>query len=85
VNTCELRFPGFDAGSERGAIRWKLFVHRDVRDVLLTPRRDTLRVVHRGSASPAAWLATLREAGFPQAVFNPGDGSKSSGSRDAAA
>lgn len=86
MNTCELRFPGFDAASERGPICWELFLHRDVRDVLLTPRPDTLQVVHRGSASPEAWLATLREAGFPEAVFEAGDDSMSaSGSRDAAA
>jgi hypothetical protein len=69
VNTCEMRFPGFDAARERGPIRWELFLHRDVRDVLLTARPDTLEVLYRGAADPAAWSATLREAGFPAAVF----------------
>lgn len=71
MNNCELRVPGFDAASERGPIRWELFLHRDVREVLLTvPRSDTLQVVHRGPAAPDAWSVTLREAGFPEPVFS---------------
>lgn len=69
MNTCEMRFPGFDAASERGPIRWSLFLHHEVRDVLLTPRADTLAVVYRGPARPEAWAATLREDGFPEPVF----------------
>lgn len=65
MNTCDLRVSGVDVASDRRAIRWELFVHRDVRDVLRTPRADTLRVVHRGRATPDAWAATLREAGYP--------------------
>jgi hypothetical protein len=42
VSTCELRFRGYDAASQRGAIRWKLFLDRHVRDVLLTPSADKL-------------------------------------------
>ena len=33
----EMRFPGFDARSNLGPIRWELFLHRDVRDVVPTP------------------------------------------------
>jgi hypothetical protein len=65
VNTCELRFRGYDAASQRGAIRWELFLDRQVRDVLLTPSADTLRVLHDGSADPEHWCASLRAAGFP--------------------
>jgi hypothetical protein len=66
VNTCELRFPaGYDAADRRGLIRWQLFLHRDVRDVLPTSRPDTLRVLHRGDADLPAWTASLAEEGFP--------------------
>jgi hypothetical protein len=65
VSTCELRFRGYDAASQRGAIRWELFLDRQVRDVLLTPSADTLRVLHNGSADPEHWCALLWAAGFP--------------------
>jgi hypothetical protein len=65
VGHCDIRFHGYDARSRRGLIRWELFLHRNVRDVLLTPRSDTLRVVYRGAPDPAAWALTLTVAGFP--------------------
>jgi hypothetical protein len=45
-------------------VRWELFVFSDVRDVLPTPRPDTVIVVHRGPAQPAQWLLALEEAGM---------------------
>lgn len=65
MNSCELRFRGFDAASERGLIRWNLFLHHDVRDVLLTARADALRVLHDGPADLEGWSTTLLAAGFP--------------------
>lgn len=65
MNTCELCFPAFDAAAQRGVIRWELFLHHQIRDVLLTPRPDTLQVLYRGEADLDAWAATLRAAGFP--------------------
>lgn len=86
MNTCELRFPGYDAASRRGAIRWELFVHPDVRDVLLTPRRDTLQVLHRDDADPRAWSATLRAASFPTPQYGASHAAASGGgSYDSAA
>lgn len=69
MSKCTIRFPGYDAGSNRGLIRWELFLHRDVRDVLRTARDDTLCVVYRGNADPTAWAATLNQAGFPTPYF----------------
>lgn len=45
-------------------VRWELFVFSDVRDVLPTPRPDTIVVVHRGPAQPAQWVAALQDAGM---------------------
>ena len=73
MSSCDVRFPGYDARSNRGLIRWELFLHPEVRDVLLTPREDTLRVVFRGPMNPIRWAATLTEAGFPSPRFgSPG-------------
>lgn len=86
MRSCEMRFPGYDARSNRGLIRWELFLHREVRDVLLTPRDDSLRVVYRGEPDPVGWTATLTDAGFPAPRF--GDAAKDAitdGSRSAAA
>ena len=69
MRSCDMHFPGYDARAQRGLIRWELFLHREVRDVLLTPRDDTLRVVYRGEADPVAWAAALTEAGFPMPHF----------------
>ena len=65
MRTYEMRFPGFDARSNRGPIRWELFLHPDVRDVLVTPREDTLMVLFRGEPDPSGWARTLEAAGFP--------------------
>jgi hypothetical protein len=48
MRACEMRFPGFDARSNRGLIRWELFVDHDLRDVLMTSRDDALCVVSLG-------------------------------------
>ena len=66
MRTYEMWFPGFDARTNRGRIRWELFLHRDVRDVLLTTRDDTLLVVFRGEPDPTGWARTLRQAGLPE-------------------
>jgi hypothetical protein len=65
VNSSDLHFPSYDAAAQQPAIRWALFTHRDVRDVLPTLHRDTLRVIHRGPGDDAAWRTTLVDAGFP--------------------
>jgi hypothetical protein len=66
----DMRFPGYDARSHRGVIRWELFLHRDVRDVLITPQADTLRVVYRGDSDLDGWAQTLTGAGFPKPYFD---------------
>lgn len=70
MRTCDMRFPGFDARSNRGRIRWELFTHRDVAGVLLTLREDTLCVVFHGEPNPHGWARTLCDAGFPRPVFS---------------
>jgi hypothetical protein len=70
--TSELRFPaGYDAAHERGEIRWQLFLHRDVRDVLLTERPDTLQVLHEGAPDLPGWTASLAEEGYPAPELLP--------------
>jgi hypothetical protein len=69
MNSCAMRFPGYDARSNRGLIRWELFLHPEVRDVLLTPRTDTLCVVYQGELNLLGWAATLTEAGLPMPSF----------------
>lgn len=66
MQSSDLNFPAFAAAANHAQIRWALFAHRDVRDVLLTPHSDTLRVLHSGPVDAAAWSATLAAAGFPQ-------------------
>jgi hypothetical protein len=66
-----MQFPGFDARSNLGLIRWELFLFPDVREVLTTSREDTLLVVFRGEPDPSAWATTLAQAGFP--VSRTGD------------
>lgn len=65
MNSCDLHFPAFNAAAEHARIRWALFAHQEVHDVLPTLHADTLRVRHRGAADAAAWTATLTELGFP--------------------
>jgi hypothetical protein len=52
-------------------VRWELFVFSDVRDILPTPRPDTIVVVDRGVAQPAQWLAALQDVGMLQAQAPP--------------
>ena len=86
MRTCDMRFPGFDARSNRDLIRRELVTHHDVIDVLLTLRDDTLCVVFRGAPDPVGWARTLSEAGFPRPRFaGPRDGVSLDGPRDAAA
>jgi hypothetical protein len=85
VPTYKMRFPEFDARFNRGDIRWELFVHRDIRDVLLTPYEDTLLVVFRGQPDVKSWTQTLVEAGFPRPRFDGTGGDEIVGPRDAAA
>lgn len=65
MHTCELQFPGFDARSNLGEIRWELFLDGDVRKVQSTSREDTLLVVSSSEPNPRAWARTLGEAGLP--------------------
>jgi hypothetical protein len=69
MKNCEMRIPGYDAVTHRGLIRWELFLHDEVRDVLPTTRADTLCVIFRGEPDPNGWTATLTEAGFPAPRF----------------
>ena len=86
MRTYEMRLPGFDARGNRGLIRWELFLHPDVREVLLTPREDTLCVVFQGQPDPARWADTLTAAGFPEPLFEDATGDLPvEGPRDAAA
>jgi hypothetical protein len=78
MSSCEMRFLDYDARTNRGVIRWELFLHPEVREVLLTPREDTLCVVFRGRMNPTQWTATLTDAGFPTPAF----GSTAASSRE---
>ncbi|MEA2427776.1 MAG: hypothetical protein QOF37_1404 [Thermoleophilaceae bacterium] len=62
LQALELRVPGGGAMVE--AVRWELFIHPDVRDVLATDRPDVVLVIHRGEPQPSRWLETLRSAGY---------------------
>ena len=55
MNLTELTHPAL-AGQDSRLVRWELFVFSDVRDVLPTPRRDTVVVAHRGPARTEEWL-----------------------------
>jgi hypothetical protein len=63
VSLTQLTHPALAQHDPR-VVRWELFVFSDVRDVLPTPRPDTVVVVHRGPAQPAHWLAALQDAGM---------------------
>lgn len=69
MNSCDIRFPGYDARSARSWIRWELFLDMDVRDVLVTPRADTLQIIHRYDPDPVAWIKMLKAAGFPEPLI----------------
>jgi hypothetical protein len=80
-----MTFPGYDARSHLGLIRWELFLHWEVRDVLPTASADTLCVVYRGEPDPIGWATTLNAAGFPTPRFGGGRGGVIRDSGDAAA
>jgi hypothetical protein len=63
VNLTELTHPAL-AGRDARLVRWELFVFSDVRDVLPTPRRETVVVAHRGPARTEEWLVALGAAGM---------------------
>jgi len=65
VHSCDLHFPSYDAAASQTQIRWALMVHHDVRDVMLTPHSDTLRLIYSGPPEAGAWSATLVDAGYP--------------------
>ena len=78
MKNCEMRIPGYDARADRGWIRWELFLHKEIRDVLPTLRDDTLCVVYRGDPDPQGWTATLTAAGFPSPCFEEATGDDAS-------
>jgi hypothetical protein len=86
MSSCEMSFSDYDARFHRGEIRWELFLHREVKDVLLTPHADTLCVVYSGDPDPIGWAATLNQAGFPTPQFSrrPVDAGDRGSSRDVA-
>jgi hypothetical protein len=63
VTLTELTHPALARHDPR-VVRWELFVFSDVRDVLPTPRPETIVVAHRGPARPDEWLAALATAGM---------------------
>lgn len=63
MNLTELTHPAL-AGHDPRVVRWELFVFSGVRDVLPTPRRDTVVVAHRGPARTSDWIAALAAAGM---------------------
>ena len=69
MRRCEMRFPGFDARSNRGPIRWELFTDHNLRDVLMTSRDDALCVVFLGEPRITEWTRILTDAGFPAPEF----------------
>ncbi len=70
MNSCEIWFSSYDARSQRGLIRWELFLHHEIKDVLITSRENTLLVVYEGEPDHPSWAATLRAAGFPTPTFS---------------
>jgi hypothetical protein len=64
-----MRFHGFDARSNRGLIRWELFIDHDLQDVLMTSRDDALCVVFLCEPRFTEWTRVLIEAGFPRPEF----------------
>lgn|GEM_PF-4563228 len=72
MNTCVVRFPHhLDVRAERGPIRWELFLDWDIRDVLLTERADTLRILFRGEPDTRTWSRLITDAGYPPPSFGP--------------
>jgi hypothetical protein len=69
VNSCTVRFAERDVRPERGAIRWELFLDWNIRDVVLTERPDTLRILFRERPDMLAWSKLLTDAGYPQPAF----------------
>ncbi|MEA2196350.1 MAG: hypothetical protein QOJ25_401 [Solirubrobacteraceae bacterium] len=69
MRRCEMRFLGLDARSNRGPIRWELFIDHDLRDVLMTSRDDALCVVFLGEPRLTEWTRILTDAGFPAPEF----------------
>lgn len=69
MRRCEMRFPGFDARSNRGVIRWELFSDHDIKDVLLTSREDALCVIFLGEPREVEWARILTDAGLPRPEF----------------
>lgn len=65
MHASDLSFPTFPAAAHHASIRWALFVHPEIRDVLPTLHADTLRVLHDGPIAADAWGATLVAAGYP--------------------
>jgi hypothetical protein len=85
MKNCEMHIAGYDARSNVGRIRWELFLHDEVRDVLPTPHDDTLCVVYRGEPDPDGWTATLTAAGFPTPRFEETTGAANIDEPDSAA
>jgi hypothetical protein len=71
VTLTQLTHPALAQHDPR-VVRWELFVFSDVRDVLPTPRPDTIVIVHRGVPRPAQWLAALQDVGMLEAQAPPG-------------
>ena len=69
MNSCTVRFADHDVRAERGSIRWELFLDWNIRDVVLTDRPDTLRILFRERPDPPAWSKLLTDAGYPQPAF----------------
>jgi hypothetical protein len=65
VNVYELRVRGIEDERRLAALRWDLFVFPEVRDVVQTPRAETVAVLYEGGhPDPEAWSAALKEAGY---------------------
>lgn len=64
MNVYELRVPGASEPGRLEAVRWELFVFPEVRDVVVAVRADVVAVLHEGDPAPAAWVRTLRAAGY---------------------
>jgi hypothetical protein len=65
-----------DGGRLRSAVRWELFLFPAVRDVLAGQDPDRVLVVHYGPPQPAAWMDTLRDAGFDTPGNRRGGGTR---------
>lgn len=64
MNAYLIRIRGLRDEPTLWAVRWQLFIHHEISDVVRGVQPETVAVLYRDEADPEAWIATLREAGY---------------------